>query len=682
MIKETRLKEIFADYKTAEINQRLSSNLGAKANYLLAYAPDKRVRDFYKNNTLNVTAQIAKLEDLNAYTKNASKDVFITAPFILMDGLLAHELGHVLYTWFPGSEYFIELMEKKAIPKEALAIEDEALRIKANKLFKAKPYLVMPASKLWSNFNNIIEDGFLERKFIRTYRGGLAIGLKILRKLQLDKADDLEDILNVIDNKRLLMPILNLTLIYAKYGVVKREDDKALDSELFKKFRPITPGLRKVVNIENKKARFKYTTKLFLEYYLPLLDAEIEDKEDSNNLEQKLNDFDKHQNSGQASPFENEDIDINTSNSSGENSKAKNDNTGNKEKSKQEEQDKERTFTEESIEGEFVEDTIDADELENINREIEKRKTTEENLKITIAKKAKTDKSLQKKINQKEMLLNIQSENIHKDVDAEIIDRERDVKTYYKILNNIQKQADELFRIINQFEQSFTDQYTKYGQFYGGRFSAKYLYRPDVGNFKVEMPAQDIPQLAIMILIDESGSMAGRRIEAAQATAILIENACRRLELPIAIYGHTDTGAFDGQVILNRYLDFDDTEAEKAATLGSIESGYANRDGYALRYALDLIKTEQSDKDYRLLFIINDGLPSAFGYGGGLAVEDIQDALKEHPETKVFALAIGDDIERIGEIYGENNTIDCSDLKTLPKAIASTIEDYIKGIKV
>lgn len=170
------------------------------------------------------------------------------------------------------------------------------------------------------------------------------------------------------------------------------------------------------------------------------------------------------------------------------------------------------------------------------------------------------------------------------------------------------------------------------------------------------------PQLAVCLLVDESGSMNGIKIAKALETAILLEDFCRGLNLPISVIGHS---YYDG-VRLNQYIMFDGNKNDKYR-LASMSAGGDNRDGFALRYCIKLLEKRQEPG--KLLILISDGQPLAPDYYGETAYADLKDAksMCKKRNITLFTAAIDADKQQIKKIYGEECFLDITNLNELPQ---------------
>lgn len=204
----------------------------------------------------------------------------------------------------------------------------------------------------------------------------------------------------------------------------------------------------------------------------------------------------------------------------------------------------------------------------------------------------------------------------------------------------------------------------------GKRLNQHALYRTDGRVFyNSRLPTEQI-NLAVSLLIDESGSMAGNdRITRARATAIVVQDFCEKLGIPIMITGHT---AWNQHVELFSYAAFDSIDQNDRYRLMDMSPRDCNRDGAALRFAAE--KLARYPAEVKLLIIICDGQPNDDGYHGTAAEADLRGIRLEYRRkgVQIFAAAIGDDRDRIERIYG-NGFLDITDLEQLPIMLTNLI---------
>lgn len=208
------------------------------------------------------------------------------------------------------------------------------------------------------------------------------------------------------------------------------------------------------------------------------------------------------------------------------------------------------------------------------------------------------------------------------------------------------------------------------GLLMGKRLNQHALHRSDGRLFyNMRLPTEPI-DLAVSLLIDESGSMAGSdRITRARATSIVVQDFCEKLGIPLMITGHTASSA---HVELFSYSEFDSVDRNDRYRLMDMSARYCNRDGAALRYAADRLYRYPAQA--KLLLIICDGQPNDDGYSGTAAEADLRGIKLEYTRKgiKIFAAAIGDDREKLERIYG-SGFLDITNLSQLPVTLTKLI---------
>lgn len=125
-------------------------------------------------------------------------------------------------------------------------------------------------------------------------------------------------------------------------------------------------------------------------------------------------------------------------------------------------------------------------------------------------------------------------------------------------------------------------------------------------------------KISVTVLIDESGSMGGSRIDKARDAAIFINEVFRKIpNVQLFIYGHTaDQNGSSVDIKIYREPGF--TSSQYA--LGQVCARSNNRDGDAILAVAKRVR--KYSKDNGLMFVLSDGQPSASGYGGNAAIKD------------------------------------------------------------
>ena len=213
------------------------------------------------------------------------------------------------------------------------------------------------------------------------------------------------------------------------------------------------------------------------------------------------------------------------------------------------------------------------------------------------------------------------------------------------------------------------------GLLMGRRLDAHALFRSDGKVFtKNALPSQP-PEMAVALLLDESGSMAScDRATYARASAIILYDFCQALHIPVMVYGHT-TGK--DSVELYSYSEFDAIDREDKYRLVDISARGSNRDGAALRFVAE--RLSHRPEELKLLILVSDGQPADTGYYGTAAEEDLRGIQQEYRRKGILfvAAAIGDDKENNERIYGDS-FLDITDLNQLPVKLTQVVKRFLR----
>lgn len=245
--------------------------------------------------------------------------------------------------------------------------------------------------------------------------------------------------------------------------------------------------------------------------------------------------------------------------------------------------------------------------------------------------------------------------------------------SYDKIFSDLRIYSKRLQKdIVNIIEERQEGTYLT-GLLRGTRINPSACARHDGRIFKANKLPDDEPILAVSLLIDQSGSMYGKNIAQSMKMAMIIEDFCAGLGIPISIVGHDVSGDL---VRLEQYIDFDDFTPERKYRLCNMYAGGCNRDGFALRYCLK--RLESREEKTKLLILVSDGQPNDNGYGGEAAYKDLRSACEECRRKGItfFAAAIDKDKDRIKKIYGDSY-LDITDLNTFPQKMVRIVKKFL-----
>lgn len=190
------------------------------------------------------------------------------------------------------------------------------------------------------------------------------------------------------------------------------------------------------------------------------------------------------------------------------------------------------------------------------------------------------------------------------------------------------------------------------------------------------MTGIDVPKIAILLLVDGSGSMFGLRRDSAIKSSIILHEVLKKQDIMHAIVEHrTQIGP---EIDANILLDFNAREEEKY-NLMKINAYGENRDGLALYWAERYI-LKQADVDNRVIIVISDGFPchSYDEYLPPISIIDTANAVRKITRRGTDIVAISLDEEGSYECYDQlkqiyPNLIACNDLSRLTSQIFNVI---------
>lgn len=178
----------------------------------------------------------------------------------------------------------------------------------------------------------------------------------------------------------------------------------------------------------------------------------------------------------------------------------------------------------------------------------------------------------------------------------------------------------------------------------------------------------------ICVLIDESGSMGGKKeILARQAAILLNETFGKSLGVDLYIYGHTaDIGSI-GYINLSVYREGSHYNPKFSLSKSCAKS--QNRDGDAI---LEVAKrVRKFTKENCIMFVISDGSPCANGYGGIPAKKDTAAKVKEAEKLGFGIIQISiDAVYRVEDMF--DTYIDIGyNLEEMPKLLNEIVKTKV-----
>ena len=250
----------------------------------------------------------------------------------------------------------------------------------------------------------------------------------------------------------------------------------------------------------------------------------------------------------------------------------------------------------------------------------------------------------------------------------------------------VAQQSGSINSLTNQLKRIFRNDAEEREYRTSGKVCIKRLINGTVSPRVFERKRQpgNKSDISILMLIDESGSMAGSidrsnvmsesKIITAQKAAILLAEVFGNLHIPIKVVGFTESGRI---VQHYHYLSWVNTPIERTKLM-TISARSSNFDGYAIRYASELL--QKRPERHKMLIVISDGMPASIYYqnmesGAADTRNAIQQASKE---AKVCGVLVGNtDAETLQWMYGVN-FLQIKQVEDLPQMLGKKIRNLIK----
>ena len=661
---------------------------------------------------------------INAGHKLVSERKSRQTRYDMVMGLFSHELGHTLYTDFLMGQTYQNLIaagswypEMPSLSTPAMGknlLEIESYRKSSDMHLRA--FLVLAHT-----LNNILEDGYIEDRVLAQYPGQLGDSLLFVREVVWDDMPTVTQLIDKEEDERqVFQSIMQIMLSYARFGEVKYGETPLTDERVQAVYACINEIDEALVST-NPQSRWRTVNttiiKLwgYIQPYLELCEELTENAEDgdaANALiaaimsalkgatEEGEGDTEPVAVIGggatgastgkrcaaaaamkAAQPVETEDAD-----------------SGAADENAPDEADAEREVTEASAPSEpqkvteteqgriglsqtdrvsepsggetVYDDDFAGSGYEGSAKDVER----------LLEKIAESNLEEQRTGTLNELAQNVSYGNIHEGVNK-VVHRIRTVEQH--MVDAYNDVAPQLLHISKQLQRSISRQLQdrrrggkQTGLYMGRRLDIHALPRNDGKVFCKNALPSEAPELAVGLLLDESGSMSScERATYARASAIILYDFCDALDIPIMVYGHS-TGM--GTVDLYSYAEFDAIDRMDRYRMMDICARSSNRDGAALRYVAEQLS--KRSEDMKLLILVSDGQPADSGYYGTAAEEDLRGIKQEYRRKGVhlIAAAIGDDKESIERIYGDS-FLDISDLTKLPVALTAMVKRFIRA---
>lgn len=678
--------------------------------------PNLEYKVYYKEGDMTTALTNNKEIIVNAanslFTKRDELDEPLSVSVDHILGVMFHEAGHVLYTNFSVlrkyKEQFrdgklvinsIELSkeEKKSLKEINDLLNDNRSNVVLGvSLTKTKAFIY----NIFDWLNNAIEDGRIEKTLLDRDAdfGGYCNGLIGLRNKQKDEI--------VGSNIQDIEKYLNACFEYAKYGT-----STTYTGDVFPELEEAKPIIDIMLDCKEAMKFTEYTVELICIAYPNLIKPLLTDQTDDQSDDDQSNDnsqgssnsndenSDTDNSSGDQSGSENDKSKENSeSNGSGGSSEADDDQEGSNDDSSSEEsgedENEDSGNQDDSTDGDSSDNQGDSnkeDELDDIMNNLPETSVMpeydnmgvesgdddlEESMQPTpdfVGEAAREEVEeeingeINKMISDSTAPLGCSRVTVIDDLPYASLSPNQDA-----FLNNNRSLFKKVGREIENHLKSDMRTGSNKRKFSGKKFRAEKLVNRDYRYFENTATKRDIPETAVGILIDQSGSMYGEQIRCATYAAMGMYKTLAELEhFDVAVYGHTSI--YD-EVIINRYIDFGFKPKDPIKVLAGIYSDGGNIDEVAVTALGERLKSQMVDK--KIMIIISDGLPHSMI---DHAETRLRDLVNEYVKDgiHVFVAALGFDKANIDKVYENVSFIDITDPSELPTNMLRAIKRTI-----
>lgn len=717
---------------------------------------------FKTRKTIKVTANYDKKNDAVAYATSES-NIYVNfgnsyldknpkgkkntteKKWLLGKGLVLHEIGHLLFSNFNDMTNF-----QKAITADQWNWQRP---IKAGvspdfneKLKEVNAYLNISVHNrkqfmtAFNDFNNIIEDGYIEEMLMKSFKGDFVASLYELRDFQYEEFPTIERAMKDGHSNFSIWQLMMLS--YAKFGLIKVQDNSTFTEPLVKKFCEFLPSITSCVTEDNSYARLDKSLTLYIDMWgivkeeLTNITDESYDKmvkslenlADSmgaaNQRGQAMNISQKSDSSENSLNRQITQLLVQSTNSGSEEgtsssstgeqeseqdgkAKAADSSSGNE--SESDNSDTAEGATSSSTK-EGKDDSSSSDDSQSKN-DLSDNVTDYDSILKTLSKelkevKAGKEEDMQKAEQKAEQDILATKQNVAQDrvtEQARNIARQSDEKMINSAIMD-GPHAKITYRLHDFSPASYKDAYITMNNTYSLEYIGKKKANKVKPIFEKKIKGavyhgQHCGSRISIPYYQKDSSKPFDRIKKPEKISL---SCTVIIDQSGSMYGHKLKSALRAAAIIKtfcneleiptmvfghsssyptmdiyRFCEFDGSENE-IYTLAAGDAHCGTRDGAALLYAVNKLKQRREKK--KIIFIISDGSPCDYGYSGATAYADIQGIIKSATPYGIsfFAAAIDEDKESIAKIYGEDRFVDISNLDDLPSKMAYVLKRALK----
>lgn len=697
-----------------------------------------RVNLYWKPREKHVASTDNMLIRINAGNSMVTKVMGRENRYQIVCGMFAHELGHVLYTDFLAAQTHTNYLGSYRwypYPPDLKTTADARNEKAFWNYVKTDPKNLEMVQMVSHYISNVIEDGYIENRMLNNFPGTLGYGLEKLREQHFEHIETVTQLIeNEDEGKHIFESILQIMLSYVKFGEIKYGDEPLSDERIQSVFGLIT-DIDSALMSKSGKDRLNVVNMVLVRCwdYIESFCEECKKRQEeaeasggSTSLAETLSEVlgaiagGSEMGEGNSTPVPEASGETEESATAGKRAQthadAENEDDSQTD-SKTEENpsgsgESDNSSDEDAIplngrnSGSGKEETSDTEQgripyhqseslSEPVGGSVEKNEDYErehydraaadiERLLDKMAEKAACEQLENERIQElNDVAQNISYGNIHEGVPIRI---NRIASVDEELIEQYNAIAGPLINISRQLQKSLQKQLKENrrggkltGLIMGRRLDVHALCRNDGKVFYKNNLPNEIPELAVGLLLDESGSMCScDRCTYARASAIILYDFCQSLDIPVMVYGHsTDYTDVGNTVALYSYAEFDGFDHDDKYRMMDIAARGSNRDGAALRFVAEQLS--KRPEAVKILILVSDGQPADSGYSGSAAEEDLRGIKQEYQRKGILfvAAAIGDDKQNIERIYGDS-FMDISDLKQLPTKLTAVVKRHIR----
>lgn len=179
----------------------------------------------------------------------------------------------------------------------------------------------------------------------------------------------------------------------------------------------------------------------------------------------------------------------------------------------------------------------------------------------------------------------------------------------------------------------------------------------------------------VCVLVDQSGSMYGPKMNLARQAAVLLNESLKDLPgIDLYIYGHSADESMDGDTCIYSYRE--GSKYKPPYALSDATDHRNNRDGVAILEVAKRVRKQTQDNC--IMFVLSDGQPVARnGYSGWSGIQDTKKKVKQVEKMGFTVIQVSIDYVHYAKEMFDNVISLEYDIANLPKRLSQIIKKAI-----